>query len=48
MNTAANNAMADLEEAGVLGRLSESKRNLAWQAVGLLDLIVEIETGRRG
>jgi Fic family protein len=45
---AVNNAVAELEGAGVLGAMSESKRNRAWEAAGLLDLIVETETGRRG
>lgn len=43
---AINNAVAELSGAGVLSALSESKRNRAWEATGLLDLIVAMETGR--
>jgi len=39
------NAIGDLEAAGVLVRLSESARNRAWEAEGLLDLIVGLEAG---
>jgi Fic family protein len=39
------NGIAALEEAGVLTRLSESTRNRAWEADGLLDLIAELESG---
>jgi hypothetical protein len=42
---AVNNAMAELVGAGILNPVSESKRNRAWEAVGLLDLIVSVETG---
>lgn len=45
---AVNNAVAELEGAGVLTVTSESKRNRAWEAAGLLDLIVEAESGRGG
>jgi len=37
--------IAQLEEAGVLGPVSSSKRNRAWEADGLLDLIAGLETG---
>ena len=43
---AVNNAIAELAGAGVLSAVSESKRNRAWEATGLLDLIVAMETGR--
>ncbi len=43
---AVNNAMQDLVEAGVLQPVSASARNRAWEAIGLLDLIAEMETGR--
>jgi Fic family protein len=39
------NALEELETAGVLTRLSESPRNRAWEADGLLDLIVGLEAG---
>ncbi len=42
---AVTNAIAELEEAGVLERLGESARNRAWEAVGLLDLVVGLEAG---
>ncbi len=40
-----NNGIAELEEAGILARLSESTRNGAWEATGLLDLIADLESG---
>jgi Fic family protein len=39
------NAVEELESAGVLVRLTESARNRAWEATGLLDLIVGLEAG---
>jgi Fic family protein len=42
---AVTNAIAELEEAGVLERLGESLRNRAWEAVGLLGLVVGLESG---
>ncbi len=39
------NAIEELEGAGVLVRLSQSARNRAWEATGLLDLIVGLEAG---
>lgn len=39
------NAIDELEGAGVLVRLSQSPRNRAWEATGLLDLIVGLEAG---
>jgi Fic family protein len=42
---AVTNAFNDLEAAGVLVPLSSSKRNRAWEADGLLDLIVGLESG---
>lgn len=38
-------AVDQLVEAGVLDPLSESRRNRAWEAVGLLDLLAELEAG---
>jgi Fic family protein len=42
---AVTNAISELEDAGVLQRLGESVRNRAWEAVGLLDLVVGLEAG---
>lgn len=42
---AVNHAVRQLVNAGVLKPVSESKRNRAWEAVGLLDLIVQLEEG---
>ena len=39
-------ALSELEAAGVLAPLSESRRNQSWEAVGLLDLIAGLEAGR--
>lgn len=39
-------ALAQLQNAGVLVPLSESRRNQAWEAAGLLDLIESFENGR--
>ena len=39
------NAIEQMEAAGILPRLSESARNRAWEAAGLLDLIVGREAG---
>jgi hypothetical protein len=39
------NAIDQLEAAGILTRLTESARNRAWEAEGLLDLIVGLEAG---
>jgi Fic family protein len=39
------NAITDLEAAGVLIPLSQAARNRAWEAAGLLDLIVGLEAG---
>ena len=39
------NAIGGLESAGVLTRLSDSRRNRAWEADGLLELIVGLEAG---
>jgi hypothetical protein len=35
-----------LQQAGVLVPLSESRRNQAWEAAGLLDIIAALEAGR--
>ena len=42
---AATNAVGQLVTAGVLIPLGDSKRNRAWEAVGLLDLIEALEAG---
>ncbi len=42
---AVNYAVRELVAAGVLMPVSESQRNRAWEAVGLLDLIVQLEAG---
>ena len=42
---AINNAMAQLVEAGVLTPMTEKRRNRAWEADGLLDLIADLESG---
>lgn len=42
---AVTNAVDQLVNAGVLIALGESKRNRAWEAVGLLDLIESLEAG---
>ncbi len=42
---AVNNAIAVLEQAGILVPLSASRRNRAWEAEGLLDLIAALEAG---
>ncbi|MEZ4503581.1 MAG: Fic family protein [Dehalococcoidia bacterium] len=39
------NGIAELEAAGVLVPLTASRRNRAWEASGLLDLIVGLESG---
>jgi len=39
-------AMKQLEEVGVLARLSASRRNQSWEAVGLLDLLAGLEAGQ--
>ena len=39
------NAIAQMEAAGILARLTESARNRAWEADGLLDMIVGLEAG---
>lgn len=39
------NAVDQLEQDGILTRLTESHRNRAWEAEGLLDLIVGLEAG---
>ena len=42
---AVNNGMAQLERAGVLTPLGESRRNRSWEPEGLLDLITALEAG---
>jgi Fic family protein len=39
-------ALAQLQNAGVLIPLSESQRNRSWEAVGLLDLLEGLESGQ--
>jgi Fic family protein len=39
-------AIGELVDAGVLAPLSRSRRNRSWEAVGLLDLISGLESGR--
>lgn len=39
-------ALGELEAAGVLVPLSESRRNQSWEAVGLLDLLAGLEAGQ--
>ena len=43
---AIHQAIGQLTDCGVLGPLSESKRNRSWEAVGLLDLLEGLESGR--
>jgi Fic family protein len=43
---AVNQAMEQLADAGILTPLSESQRNRAWEAVGLLDVLADLEAGR--
>lgn len=40
---AVNNAMAELAKAGVLAVVSASRRNRAWEARGMLELIAELD-----
>ena len=42
---AVNQAIGQLVAAGVLVPISNSKRNRAWEATGLLDLLVRLESG---
>ena len=42
---AITNAVDDLVDAGILAPLGESRRNRAWEADGLLDLIAGLESG---
>jgi Fic family protein len=42
---AVNGAINQLVAAGVLQPLSENKRNRAWEATGLLDLLARLESG---
>jgi Fic family protein len=42
---AVTNGIDELEAAGILIRLSASRRNRAWDAEGLLDLVVGLESG---
>jgi Fic family protein len=40
-----NEALLQLEAAGVLDRASQGRRNRTWEATGLLDLLVDLEAG---
>jgi GTP-sensing pleiotropic transcriptional regulator CodY len=40
-----NDALLQLESAGVLTRASQGKRNRTWEATGLLDLLADLEAG---
>jgi hypothetical protein len=42
---AVNGGVNQLVAAGVLRPLSENKRNRAWEATGLLDLLARLESG---
>lgn len=42
---AVNLAIRELVDAGVLAPVSDSRRNRAWEAAGLLDLVVRLEAG---
>ena len=42
---AVNAAFSQLEEAGILTPLGQSRRNRAWEPQGLLDLIIAFESG---
>jgi Fic family protein len=43
--SAIHQAVAELEDAGVLLPLSESKRNRSWEAAGLLAILANLEAG---
>ncbi|MHB8577258.1 MAG: Fic family protein, partial [Dehalococcoidia bacterium] len=43
---AVTNAITELQEAGILIPLGSSSRNRAWEADGLLDLVVSLESGK--
>lgn len=42
---AITNAVDELQQAGILIPLGQSRRNRAWEAAGVLDLIVRLESG---
>lgn len=44
--SAVNQAVVELEEAGILLPLSRTRRNRSWEAAGLLDLIAGLEAGK--
>jgi len=44
--SAVNQAVVELEEAGILLPLSESRRNRSWEVAGLLDLIAGLEAAQ--
>jgi Fic family protein len=44
---AIHQALGELEDAGVLTPLSAARRNRSWEAVGLLELIANLEAGDR-
>jgi predicted metal-dependent hydrolase len=41
-----NQALAELEAAGVLSRLAGGQRNRTWEAAGLLDLLAGLDQAR--
>jgi hypothetical protein len=43
--SAIHHAMSELEQAGVLQPLSESRKNRSWEAAGLLELHAALERG---
>jgi hypothetical protein len=43
---AIHQALGQLTECGVLKPLSTARRNRAWEAAGLLDLLEDLEAGR--
>jgi len=40
-----NEALRQLETAGVVTRASQGRRNRTWEATGLLDLLADLEAG---
>jgi hypothetical protein len=38
-----NQALTELESAGVLSRLGQGRRNRSWETVGLLDLLAQLD-----
>jgi Fic family protein len=44
VRSAVNTAMSQLHESGVLESISENERNRSWEASGLLDLLIDLES----